>query len=55
MLMALMYCFCNISQPEIGQVLGGIDYSAVNQARKRLQQKIRNDKEWEKDSKRFNE
>jgi hypothetical protein len=27
--MALMYCFCNISQAEIGQMLGGIDYNVI--------------------------
>lgn len=37
MLMELLYRFCHISQPEIGRLLGGIHYSAVSQARKRLQ------------------
>ena len=35
MLMELLYRFCQISQPEIGMLVGGIDYSAVSQARKR--------------------
>lgn len=33
-------------------MLGGVDCSAVSQARKRLQEKIKGEKEWEK---RFNE
>jgi len=37
MLMELLYRFCQITQPEIGRLVGGIDYSAVSQARKRLQ------------------
>lgn len=36
MLMELLHRFCKITQPEIGRLLGGIDYSAVSQARKRL-------------------
>ena len=31
---------------EIGKLTGGIDYSAVNQARKRLQLKIRKEPQW---------
>jgi len=30
MLMELLYRFCKISQPEIGRLVGGIDYSAVS-------------------------
>jgi REP element-mobilizing transposase RayT len=52
MLMELLYRNCNITQQEIGRMLGGIDYSAVSQARKRLQEKIKSEKEW---GKRFNE
>jgi hypothetical protein len=37
MLMELLYRLCQIVQPEIGRLVGGIDYSAVSQARKRLQ------------------
>lgn len=37
MLMELLYRFCHLTQPEIGRLIGGIDYSAVSQARKRLQ------------------
>lgn len=40
MLMELLYRFCRITQPEIGRLLGGIDYSAVSKARKRLQIKL---------------
>jgi len=35
--MELLYRFCQITQPEIGRLVGGIDYSAVSQARQRLQ------------------
>ena len=48
MLMELLHRFCNITQPEIGRLLGGIDYSAVSQARKRLHLKVQNEPEWEK-------
>jgi len=44
--MELLYRFCRITQPEIGKLTGGIDYSAVSQARKRLQLKIQNEPEW---------
>ena len=37
MLMELLYRFSQITQSEIGRLAGGIDYSAVSQARKRLQ------------------
>jgi len=47
-LMELLYRFCKITQPEIGKLLGGIDYSAVSQARKRLRTKIENEPEWGK-------
>lgn len=43
MLMELLYRLCNITQPEIGKLLGGIDYSAVSRARKRLQTKMQNE------------
>ncbi|RPI76213.1 MAG: hypothetical protein EHM45_13645 [Desulfobacteraceae bacterium] len=39
MLMALLYELCGMTQPEIGKLMGGIDYSAVSQSRKRLRQK----------------
>jgi len=42
-LMELLYRFCKITQPEIGRLLGGVDYSAVSQARKRLNIKMEND------------
>lgn len=51
MLMELLYRFCKISQPEIGKMVGGIDYSGVSQARKRLQIRL----EWQpKLKKKFN-
>jgi REP element-mobilizing transposase RayT len=37
MLMEVLYRYCKLTQPEIGRLVGGIDYSAVSQARKRLQ------------------
>lgn len=40
MLMEFLHRFCQISQPEIGRLVGGIDYSAVSQARKRLREKL---------------
>lgn len=43
MLMELLYRFCRITQPEIGRLLGGIDYSSVSQARKRLHVKMKHD------------
>ena len=36
-LIEFLYRFCRITQPEIGRLVGGIDYSGVSQARKRLQ------------------
>ena len=44
LLMEVLYRGCDITQPEIGRLVGGVDYSAVSQARKRLQEKIANDK-----------
>jgi REP element-mobilizing transposase RayT len=40
MLMELLYRFCPITQPGIGKLAGGIDYSAVSQARKRLRNRL---------------
>ncbi len=40
MLMEFLYRFCHITQPEIGRLVGGIDYSAVSQARKRLRVRL---------------
>lgn len=48
MLMEMLYRFCKITQPEIGKLLGGIDYSAVSQARKRLHLKMANEPELQK-------
>jgi hypothetical protein len=44
MLMEFLYGFCRIAQPEIGEIVGGIDYSAVSQVRNRLQNKLRVDR-----------
>ena len=44
MLMEFLYRFCRITQPEIGKIVGGIDYSAVSQARTRLQKKLKVDR-----------
>lgn len=43
MLMELLYRFCNIKQPEIGRLVGNIDYSAVSISRKRLRLKMEKD------------
>lgn len=43
MLMELLYRMCHLTQLEIGVLMGGIDYSAVSQARKRLRQKMDRD------------
>jgi len=51
-LMELIYRFCQISQPEIGKVVGGLDYAAVSQARGRLHKRLAQD---EKLRKRFEE
>jgi len=39
-LMEMLYRYCKITQPEIGLLVGGIDYSSVSYARKRLRQKL---------------
>ena len=44
MLMEFLYRFCHITQPEIGKYVGGIDYSAVSQARNRLQERLKDDR-----------
>ena len=44
-LMELLYRHCDITQPEIGRLVGRVDYSAVSQARKRLQEKMAGDKD----------
>ena len=48
MLMELLYRFCQITQPEIGRLAGGIDYSAVSQARNRLQIRLERESELKK-------
>jgi REP element-mobilizing transposase RayT len=48
MLMEFLYEFCGISQLEIGRRVGGIDYSAVSQSRKRLRQKLVKDTQLQK-------
>ena len=57
MLMELLYRLCPINQPEIGRLVGGIDYSAVSQARKRLWKRMEKDsklrREYEKISDRL--
>lgn len=42
-LMELLYRFCNITQADVGRLVGGIDYSAVSVARKRLRLKMASD------------
>ena len=48
MLMEFLYRFCRITQAEIGGLLGGIDYSAVSQARKRMRLKTQREPELRK-------
>ncbi len=43
--MELLYRHCKITQPEIGRLAGGIDYSSVSYSRKRLRQKMEKDPE----------
>jgi len=43
LLMEILYRCCDITQPDIGRLVGGVDYSAVSQARKRLREKMAND------------
>jgi len=43
MLMELLYRFCRITQPEIGKLMDGIDYSGVSQSRKRLNVRMEHD------------
>jgi len=45
MLMELIYRFCQISQPEIGKLVGGLDYAAVSQARGRLHKRLAQDEQ----------
>jgi len=40
LLMEILYRCCDITQPDIGTLLGGIDYSTVSQTRKRLREKM---------------
>ncbi len=44
-LMELLYRHCKITQPEIGRLSDGIDYSSVSYSRKRLRQKMEKDPE----------
>ena len=41
--MELLYRFCDITQAEVGRLVGGIDYSAVSVARKRLRLRMESD------------
>ena len=43
LLMEVLSRCCDITQPDIGRLFGGVDYSAVSQARKRLREKMAND------------
>jgi putative transposase len=43
LLMEVLYRCCEITQPDIGRLVGGVDYSAVSQARKRLREKMSHD------------
>ena len=41
--MELLYRFCDTTQAEVGRLVGGIDYSAVSVARKRLRLRMESD------------
>jgi len=43
-LMELLYRCCNMKQPEIGRIVGGMDYSSVSIARKQLRIQMEHDK-----------
>ena len=43
--MELLYRYCKITQPEIGQLMGGIDYSSVSVSRKRLREKMEKERQ----------
>lgn len=44
----LLYRYSGLTQPEIGKLLGGIDYSMVSKLRYRLKRKIEHDKQVKK-------
>ena len=48
MLMEIIYRSCRISQPEIGKLVGGLDYTAVSQARGRLHKRLAQDEQLRK-------
>jgi putative transposase len=48
MLMELLYRYSKLSQPKIGNIIGGIDYSSVSQARKRLRVQMEKDRRLKK-------
>jgi len=45
MLMEFIYRFCQVSQAKIGELLGGLDYAAVSQARGRLHMRLAQDEQ----------
>ena len=42
--MELMYRYGGVSQPEVGKVMGDLDYTAVSREHKRLRDKIKTEK-----------
>lgn len=44
----LLYKYCNITQSQIGKLLGGIDYGAVHLLRRRVREKMRKNAELKK-------
>ena len=46
MLMELLHRFCHVSQPRIGELVGGLDYSAVSRARKRMRDRMEKDNQF---------
>lgn len=48
MLMDLLYRFSRVTQVQIGEMVGGVDYSAVSQARSRLRKRLGKDEKLRK-------
>jgi hypothetical protein len=42
--MELIYRYGGVSQPEIGKMMGDLDYTAVSRERKRLREKIKKER-----------
>lgn len=51
LVMEMMYRYSEVNQREIGQVMGGVDYTSVSRERKILRERIHKDSELKKWSK----